>query len=66
MDRRLNGREGAPHRIGRRVAWIGVVILVAVGHLVATRELVDRMADWDAARAMPKRIEVAYVRTIEP
>ncbi|HSC63269.1 MAG TPA: DUF3108 domain-containing protein, partial [Caldimonas sp.] len=64
----LSAREGAPHRhpIGRRGAWTGVVIAVVVAHLVATRELASRMADFSASQAMPKRIEVAYVRTIEP
>ena len=66
MDRQLNAGAGAPHRhpIGRRVAWTGVLIVVVVAHLVATRELAESMADFTAAQAMPKRIEVAYVRTI--
>jgi len=68
MDRQLNARGGAPrrHRVGRRVAWTGVLIGVVVAHLVATRELAERMTEFNAAQAMPKRIEVAYVRTIEP
>jgi len=68
MARRLSAREGAPHRhpIGRRVAWIGVLLVVVIAHLVATRELASRMAEFNASQAMPKRIEVAYVRTIEP
>jgi len=68
MGRRLNASAGALHRhpIGRRVAWTGVVIVVVVAHLVATRELAERMADFNASQAMPQRIEVAYVRTIEP
>jgi hypothetical protein len=68
MDRQLNARAGAPQRrrIGRRVAWTGVLIVVLVAHLLATRELAERMADFDAGQTMPKRIEVAYVRTIEP
>jgi len=68
MDRQLNARGGAPHRhrIGRRAAWTGVLIVVVVAHLVATRELAERMTEFSAAQAMPKRIEVAYVRTIEP
>jgi len=43
-----------------------VLIVVVVAHLVATRELAERMTEFNAAQAMPKRIEVAYVRTIEP
>jgi hypothetical protein len=68
MDRQLNAGAGAPHRhpIGRRVAWTGVLIVVVVAHLVATRELAESMTEFSAAQAMPKRIEVAYVRTIEP
>jgi len=68
MDRQLSAGDGAPHRylIGRRVAWTGVLIVVVVAHVLATRELAERMADFNAAQAMPKRIEVAYVRTIEP
>jgi hypothetical protein len=68
MDRQLNARDGAPrrHPIGRRVAWLAVVTVVLIAHLAATRELAQRMADFNADQAMPKRIEVAYVRTIEP
>ena len=68
MDRRLSARRGSRHRhpIRRRVAWTGVLIVVVIAHLIATRELADRMADFNVSQAMPKRIEVAYVRTIEP
>ena len=68
MDRQLNAGAGAPHRhpIRRRVAWTGVLIVVVVAHLLATRELAKSMSEFNAAQAMPKRIEVAYVRTIEP
>ncbi len=68
MDRGLNAPSVAPSRLRlrRHAAWIGVLLAVTAIHLVGTRELVDRMASFDASRAMPKRIEVAYVRTIEP
>src|SRR5204863_9087393 len=68
MDRQLNAGAGAPHRhpIGRRVAWTGVLSVVVVVHLLGSRELAERMTEFNAAQAMPKRIEVAYVRTIEP
>jgi len=68
MDRQLNAGAGAPHRhpIRRRVAWTGVLVVVVVAHLLATRELAESMSEFNAAQAMPKRIEVAYVRTIEP
>jgi len=68
MDRQLNAGADAPHRhpIRRRVAWTGVLVVVVVAHLLATRELAESMSEFNAAQAMPKRIEVAYVRTIEP
>jgi len=67
MDRRLTLRrgEGSPP-LGRRLAWLTVVALVLLLHAVATHEVGERMAAFDLANAMPKRIEVAYVRTIEP
>ena len=51
MDRRLNDAASAPHgsRIRRRVAWCGLLIGVVLVHLVATRELADRMASFEAA-----------------
>ena len=67
MDRRLTTRRGdrsAP--LGRRLVWFAVVGLVLLLHAVATHEVGERMAEFDLANAMPKRIEVAYVRTIEP
>jgi hypothetical protein len=68
MDRRLNAPAARPRGspVRRRVAWAGLLLAVVAVHLVVTRELADRMASFDAAQAMPKRIEVAYVRTIEP
>ncbi|HEY2559610.1 MAG TPA: DUF3108 domain-containing protein [Caldimonas sp.] len=50
----------------RRIAWLLLVTVVVLLHAVATYELAERMAQFDLANAMPKRIEVAYVRTIEP
>ena len=67
MDRRLTIRRGdGPPPLGRRLAWLAVVGLVLLLHAVATHEVGERMAAFDLANAMPKRIEVAYVRTIEP
>ncbi|HEV7575006.1 MAG TPA: DUF3108 domain-containing protein [Caldimonas sp.] len=43
-----------------------MLVAVVIVHWVATRELADRMASFDAAQQMPRRIEVAYLRTIEP
>jgi len=52
----------------RRLAFAAMVALVAVLHLVVTGELADRLAaaEAEARQAMPTRIEVAYVRTLEP
>jgi len=67
MDRRLTFRRGdGPPPLGRRLAWLTVVGFVLLLHAVATHEVGERMAAFDLANAMPKRIEVAYVRTIEP
>jgi hypothetical protein len=67
MDRRLTLRRGSgPPPLGRRLAWLAVLAIVVLLHAVATNELAESMAEFDLAKAMPKRIEVAYVRTIEP
>ncbi len=52
----------------RRAAFAAVVAAVAVLHGVVTRELGERLAaaEADARRPMPTRIQVAYVRTLEP
>ncbi len=51
---------------GRRRATFAVLVAtVALIHLVATHELGTRLATAAATEAMPKRIEVAYVRTLE-
>ena len=68
MDRRLSpgGRRGARPHLRRTAAWVLLVIGVVATHLLVTRELAARMAQFDLANAMPQRIAVAYVRTIEP
>jgi len=68
MDRRLSPGErgGARLQLRRTAAWLLLVVVVVLLHLVATRELAERMAEFDLANAMPQRIAVAYVRTIEP
>ena len=50
----------------RRFAWVAVVVVVVLLHGAVTRELAARMSDFDLAHAMPERIAVSYVRTIEP
>ncbi|MEO8527139.1 MAG: DUF3108 domain-containing protein, partial [Caldimonas sp.] len=50
----------------RAVAFAALVGVVVLGHAWLTSELADRMVAIDAAAAMPARIEVVYVRTLEP
>ena len=68
MDRRLSDPAGAAHpsRVRRRLAWLGVVVAVLLLHGAVTRELAARMSEFDLANAMPQRVAVSYVRTIEP
>ncbi|MBV9890369.1 MAG: DUF3108 domain-containing protein [Rhizobacter sp.] len=67
MDRRLTLQRGErPRSLGRRLAWLALVGVVLLLHAFATHELAARMVAFDLANAMPKRIQVAYVRTIEP
>ena len=68
MDRRLSEPAAAarPSRGRRRLAWLGVVAVVVLLHGAVTRELATRMSEFDLAHAMPARIAVSYVRTIEP
>ena len=53
---------------GRRALFAALVAVVAALHLLLTSQIASRLAadQADAARAMPARIEVAYVRTLEP
>ena len=66
MDLRL--KRGFDLRPGtaRSAAFAGLIAIVALTHIWLTRELADRMREIDAAAAMPARIEVTYVRTLEP
>ena len=68
MDRRLIARGGRrrARRVRRSVAWLLLVAAVTLLHLVATVEIAERMTQFDLAHAMPPRIVVAYVRSIEP
>lgn len=50
---------------GRRVAFAALIVAVALFHLAVTRDIADRLAAAQAADAMPKRIAVTYVRTME-
>ncbi len=68
MARRLIPARRARVRVGRRAAFAALVAVVAAMHGVVTSEIAFRLAEdqADAASAMPARIEVAYVRTLEP
>jgi len=50
---------------GRRTAFAALIMAVALFHLAVTRDIADRLAAAQAADAMPKRIAVTYVRTME-
>jgi Protein of unknown function (DUF3108) len=52
-------------RARRRIAFAALVLGVLALHGWVTGELADRMGSFDPARAMPTRIEVAYVRELE-
>ena len=65
MDVRLS--RVAPVRTvrSRGLGFAILVLAVALVHAWLTGKLAERMAEFDPASAMPKRIEVAYVRTLE-
>jgi hypothetical protein len=50
----------------RRVAAVGLVVGVVVVHGCVAEHLAERMADFSVMAAMPERVEVAYVREMEP
>ena len=66
MDFRLSRGSSAGPARWRTVAFVALVAIVALTHGWLTRELADRMSEIEAAAAMPARIQVAYVRTLEP
>jgi hypothetical protein len=49
----------------RRGAALALVLGVTLLHWLVTQEVLQRMADFAAASAMPPRIQVAYVRELE-
>ncbi|MEO6410630.1 MAG: DUF3108 domain-containing protein [Burkholderiaceae bacterium] len=59
-------RELKPHPGRRRAAWLALVAAVLLVHALVTREVAQRMRDFNLEAAMPARIEVAYVRELEP
>ena len=50
----------------RRMAAAALVLAVVVVHGCMAENIAERMADFGAAAAMPPRIEVSYVREMEP
>ncbi len=66
MARGLNRRRPAKEPGSRRTAFVTVVAVVALLHLIVTHEVAAELADFNAANAMPARIQVAYVRILEP
>ncbi|HEX2542316.1 MAG TPA: DUF3108 domain-containing protein [Caldimonas sp.] len=68
MVGRLTSLRRWPWSGRRRAAFAVLVAAVALLHGVVTRDLARRLAaaEADARRPMPARIEVAYVRTLEP
>ena len=66
MARGLNRGRFAQEPGSRRAAFVTVVGVVVLLHLIVTHEVAAELADFNAANAMPARIQVAYVRTLEP
>jgi hypothetical protein len=65
MDRRLNLPRAMRSRGSRRLAFMTVIAVVCLLHVIVTRQVAAQLADFDAANAMPPRMQVAYVRTLE-
>ena len=62
MARGLNILFGPAPTRRRRLAWLALLLGVIVVHGCITQGVADRMAGLQADRALPPRIEVAYVR----
>ena len=51
----------------RRAAWWTALLVVLLGHVVATLWLQDNLVGWGAGdKPMPQRIEVAFVQVLAP
>jgi len=46
--------------------FAGLVVAVSIVHGCVTRDLAERMSEFAQSARMPPRLEVAYVRTLEP
>jgi hypothetical protein len=66
MARRLNAVGRAWSGPRRRVQFAALVVAVIAIHGCVTRTLAERMEGFASAAKMPPRIEVAYVRSLEP
>ena len=66
MARRLSAIRWALPSPRRRVQFAALVLAVIAMHGCVTRNLSERMAGFASAVRMPPRIEVAYVRSLEP
>jgi len=66
MARRLIGLVWGTAGRGRAGRFAALVVAVTLVHGCVTRGIADRLQEFAAAARMPPRIEVAYVRTLEP
>ena len=66
MDRGFVDRPARRPRVARRVAFVALVAAVVFMHVGVSHEVAAELAELRAANAMPARIRVAYVRTLEP
>jgi hypothetical protein len=66
MARRLSDLRWVLPSPRRRVQFAALVLVVIAMHGCVTRNLAERMASFASAARMPPRIEVAYVRSLEP
>ena len=65
MDLRLSPGPGRAPGPRRAIAFVALVIAVAIAHAWLTARLAERMGEIQSSARMPARVEVAYVRTLE-
>ena len=66
MARRLSALGWALPSRRRRVQFAALVLAVIAMHSCVTRNIAERMEGFATTARMPARIEVAYVRSLEP